>query len=461
MIYDLAGSQTLEIGLVDIFYKILSFEPFLQYLEDDVAARNLAIFSRLLALFQQYYHHYVITAKSKQAVKYRFFNSYMRFLLLNGLNEYEDPYDIFPSGRVQVMTIHQAKGLEFPVVFVTGLEKKNPPRDNIDELLGPYYYRKEFEPYNRMTDFDQMRLSYVAFSRAQNLLVLVAQKKPFKYYQGIFSRIQDYEKVNRDDWLKIKVKVKDQKVKKLEYGFTSHINVYDICPKQYLMYNEYEFTPARAAQIVFGSLVHQTIEDIHRHVIDRHPEELNDSKVVDYFERNKTGFIKQGVHPFNEKAAKEHVLNYFNNNKDTIFNVQETEFEVLVEKPDYYLKGVLDLIRGEDGKIDILDFKSQAKPDDTSEVLENYRRQLAVYSHIVEKKKGIRPTRTIIYWTGEADKSKAVMEIEANPGEVDKVIKHFDDVVSKIRNKEFKVLKKPDKKVCTECDFRHCCKVEE
>jgi DNA helicase-2/ATP-dependent DNA helicase PcrA len=86
---------------------------------------------------------------------------------------------------------------------------------------------------------------------------------------------------------------------------------------------------------------------------------------------------------------------------------------------------------------------------------------LAVYAHIVEKKKGIKPSRTIIYWTGEQDKAKAMMEVNTDQQKVDAVISHFDEVVTKIRNKEFKVQKKPDKKVCTECDFRHCCKVEE
>jgi DNA helicase-2/ATP-dependent DNA helicase PcrA len=461
IICKLTEHQTLEIGPIDIFYKILSFEPFSKYLEDEGTARNLAIFSRLIVLFQQYYHIYVITAKSKGATKGKFFNSFLRFLLLNGLNEYEDPYDIFPSGRIQVMTIHQAKGLEFPVVFVAGLEKKNPPPKNIDQLLGPYYHRKEFEPYKRITDFDQMRLSYVAFSRAQNLLVLVAQKEPFKYYKEIFEQTVDYDDVDKDGWLKISVKVRDHKTKKLEYGFTSHINIYDTCPKQYLMYKEYEFTPARAAQVVFGALVHQTIEDIHRHIIDKIPEKLDEEKALEYFERNKAGFIKQGAHPFNEDAAREHIVNYYRNNKDTIANVQETEFEVIVEKPDYYLKGVLDLIQGEDGKIDILDFKSQAKPNPTSPTLENYRRQLAVYAHIVEKKKGIKPSRTIIYWTGEKDKAKALMEVDTDPQKVDAVIKHFDEVVAKIRNKEFKVNKKPDKKVCAECDFRPCCRTED
>src|SRR5262249_5714780 len=45
-------------------------------------------------------------------------------LYAGGMNEYEDPDQPFPKGHVQVMTIHQAKGLEFPVVVVGSLDKQ-------------------------------------------------------------------------------------------------------------------------------------------------------------------------------------------------------------------------------------------------------------------------------------------------------------------------------------------------
>jgi DNA helicase II / ATP-dependent DNA helicase PcrA len=453
-------NQSLEEGLIDIFYKILSFKPFRDYVEDESKARNLAMFSRLIVLFQKYYRVYVITASGLKRIKFQFFQSYLRFLILNGLNEYEDPYDIFPSGKVQIMTIHQSKGLEFPIVFVAGLEKRNPPEELVDKHLSKYYNRKEFEPAQKIKDFDQMRLSYVAFSRAEDLLILVSQREPFKYYRNIFNILPDISSINFSQFKLINTKKNKQKTQKLEFGFTSHINVYDICPLQYLMYKEYGFTPARNAQIVFGSLVHETIEDIHRHIIDKNPEKLTEEKVLDYFERNKKGYIKRGIQIFNEEAAKKQVLNYFNNNKGEISRVKETEFEVLVEQEDYYLKGILDLITGKDGKIDILDFKSQKRPEDESKVIDNYRKQLAVYSYIVEKKRKIKPDRTIIYWAGEEDKSRAWMEIDTKDAKISEVMSHFEDTVYKIRNKEFKVIQKPDRKICNDCDFRHLCGIE-
>ena len=459
-IISLKGNETTDKDLIDYFYEILSFKPFIDYLNDEEKARNLAIFSRLIILFQQYYKLYVITAKNLRRYVSSFFNSYLRFLKIQGLNEYEDPYDIFPSGKVQVMTIHQAKGLEFPVVFVAGLEKKNPPEDNIDLVLSKFYHRGEFEPHNRSQDFDQMRLSYVAFSRAENLLVLVSKGKPYKYFTDIFTLIPGYDEINLSTYKKIKIKIKPAKSHKLEYGFTSHINVYDICPKQYLMYKEYSFAPARDAQLVFGSLVHQTIEDIHKHIIENNPDKLDEDKIIQYFEKNKQGFIKKGIHVFLEKEALDQILNYFNNNKNEIFKVKETEVEIVVEEEDYLLKGVLDLIQGDNGKINILDFKSQKRPEDESKIIESYKKQLAIYSHIIEKKKGIKPDKTIIYWTGESEKEKAFMEINTEDSVISEVMEQFNEIVSKIRNKDFEVKKRPGGKICNDCDFRHCCNID-
>lgn len=63
----------------------------------------------------------------------RLFNGYMRFLHDGGIEEFEDPADYAPSGCVSFMTIHQAKGLEFPIVIVDSLEAV--PRKQHTELI--------------------------------------------------------------------------------------------------------------------------------------------------------------------------------------------------------------------------------------------------------------------------------------------------------------------------------------
>ena len=54
---------------------------------------------------------------------------------------------------------------------------------------------------------------------------------------------------------------------KRQYSFTSHILLYENCAEQYRFFKELEFAPVRAAPRLFGTLVHQTIEDIHKTVL--------------------------------------------------------------------------------------------------------------------------------------------------------------------------------------------------
>ena len=83
----------------------------------------------------------------------------------------------FPNGRVCVTTIHQSKGLEWPVVAVGSLNGSG-SGDEIGRELDAYSPRPPFEPAGRIQDFDAMRQHYVAFSRARNLLVLTAGGPP-------------------------------------------------------------------------------------------------------------------------------------------------------------------------------------------------------------------------------------------------------------------------------------------
>ena len=83
----------------------------------------------------------------------------------------------FPMGRVLVTTIHQSKGLEWPVV-VAGSLAGSDGSDEIGRELYPYNPRPPFEPTDRIPDFDAMRQHYVAFSRARNLLILTAGGPP-------------------------------------------------------------------------------------------------------------------------------------------------------------------------------------------------------------------------------------------------------------------------------------------
>ena len=91
----------------------------------------------------------------------------------------------FPANHLTTTTIHQAKGLEWPVVAVGSLDGFG-GGDEVGLELAPYFPRPTFEPLARIPDFDRMRQHYVAFSRAQNLLILTASSPPAPHFNPIW-----------------------------------------------------------------------------------------------------------------------------------------------------------------------------------------------------------------------------------------------------------------------------------
>lgn len=97
-----------------------------------------------------------------------------------GLNDEEDEYDLFPRQRLPIMTIFQAKGLQFPFVFVAGVgnESGTPAGSHQAETL-LHRFRQSQQPLafseNERAVQDIARLYYVAYSRSQYGLFILAR----------------------------------------------------------------------------------------------------------------------------------------------------------------------------------------------------------------------------------------------------------------------------------------------
>lgn len=456
-------NQNSDKTLLDILYELLQYEPFNSHLlTDGVEKYNLAILSDLISKFNKFYvkKGSIITAKNINYMRNMLFRSFLYILYRNGMDEYEDSEHIVKKGAVQIMTIHQSKGLEFPITIVGSIDKKAQSAGGPDKELQHLYQREAFEDIKKITDFDYMRKYYVAFSRAKNLLVLTSvNNKSNPRLKKMYSNLPELCQISRDEWKNITIKPEHDSLNKKQFSLTSHILVYDTCPKQYELYKDVGFIPSRTGGALFGSLVHQTIEDIHKHILKKDPRSITQEVIDKYFYRNYRNLEEHLQHALNVdniEAAKNQVINYYNNNKSIIPRVKETEVSLTVEKDNYYLNGKIDVIVGEDGGYELWDFKSQSKTEFAG-VIDKYRMQMATYVDLIEKKLGINVDRTFIYWTSEENINKAKMPVNVSSNDVSRAEKHFDDVVNNILTKNYKIVSKPNKKTCRECDFRYQC----
>ena len=456
----LGPGGSLDLRPADYLYQLIAVQPFSDAVADENAARNLAVLSQLINAFQNYYHYTVVTGKNKVWLRRHLFNSFLRLLHDGGINEYEDPDQPFPSGYLQIMTIHQAKGLEFPVVGVGSLDVVLSTGKQIDRTLGHLYKRARFEPEDRITTFDRMRLHYVAFSRAEKVLVLTSDEQPKKHFRLMTQGLRQWPYVRKELLAAQRFEPKDRMPVKKQYSFTGDLKVYETCPRQYQFFRHYGFTPSRSAVIFFGLLVHETIEEIHRVVLDGQVHTLDGDRIRELFDRTFQFLSKSDVRPIGDVArdsAFTQVMNYFNQNLDKMEQVLETEVDVSVEKDGYILTGKVDLLMGSDGKLEILDFKTSERPADSPDLLAAYERQLCTYAHILEERRGIRPERLVLYWTAEPNRDDALMEFPYRPELVDQAGQDFDQVVRKIEGGDFQVLVPPERKICKECDLRRLC----
>jgi DNA helicase-2/ATP-dependent DNA helicase PcrA len=454
-------------GLV---YQLLEHPPFSKFLDvsldngvhDTRTTRNVGLLIKLLVKFEYLNGISVLTKSNLEKNLKKLFNQYFRFLLDGGISEYEDESEYAPSGCVSFMTIHQSKGLEFPIVFV-GSQSSVPRKqynEEIETIIDRYSERGSFEELEMMKMFDFWRLFYVAFSRAQSLLIMIAdfskQNEPSKYFEYMYEDLPFETNFSKFDFESIK-----NSNLKNSYSFTTDIDSYMICPTQYKYFKELGFEEVRIGSTLFGTIVHETIEDVHKAIIRGEKETVTAENINKWFEINyKTGSKLNNYYlsKANLDSALSQVTSYVERMMPRWETISNAEMPVSLSQKKYIITGKVDLITNNRGQYEILDFKTEKKPQINieTEKVERVRRQLEVYAYLVEKRYNIKISGMKVYYTSEKD-SNPYLSFQRNDEHIKETIKTFDSVVNKIEKKEFSRLCS-DLKICKNCDLRFFCK---
>jgi len=259
---------SLDWSLLDLFYQSCGFEHFKKYFDlaeqgvDEGPIVNLAQISQYLAKFMDIYTNiltadFVIHNKLQQL----FFIGYLYSLFRFGESEVEDQENPFPKGRIPFITVHQSKGLEFPVVFLNPYKQD---RQDLKEEIIKELVDREGEPLDKLAKFDTMRLFYVGLSRAEKLLIIPNTKKKaeFKSLVEHLPTVADFDIETMPE----ATKHSEDKLSK-PFSYTADYILYNQCPREYMIFRRYGFVPSRSQTMFFGSLVHKTIDDLHNHLI--------------------------------------------------------------------------------------------------------------------------------------------------------------------------------------------------
>jgi DNA helicase II / ATP-dependent DNA helicase PcrA len=285
--YIINRSTSVDWSVLDLFYQLNGFRHFRDMYAlaqnglDEGPVCNLGLITQYISRFMEEYSP-VITASymSEDKFSHSLFSSYTYALYRLGEAEYEDAEDPFPKGRISFLTIHQSKGLEFPVVVLGSVDKREREADQ-KELIVRELLQKEGEPLEKISKFDNMRMFYVALSRAKNLLVLpristtrsenrvprADQLYATDEFKTLFSSI-NFKAISEFDINTLPVAAFEKEDFGKAYSYTADYLHYNQCPRQYMIMRKYGFVPSRTKNMFFGSLVHNTIEDLHNLIIN-------------------------------------------------------------------------------------------------------------------------------------------------------------------------------------------------
>lgn len=304
------------------------------------------------------------------------FNNYLISVpdLINFIEEnmeHEDTYNISFSHTgdyVTIQTIHGAKGLEYPVVFIANVNQRCFPSLKTDNNVLFYHdlvglrikkecgerngYKYIFDKWQTdllttklFSDYDEeRRLLYVAITRAKQYLFFTANDQPSKFFENMKEKLPVFQ---------------EEKEIEIEYALAAGVNVDEDDNKQ----DDIIITSKKTGLVLS---VHDLMQC----------KEHGIGKGKDFGKR---------LHNFAHKIAlgSDDEWNDINAQRIRAFikslQAKELKPEIDCSLPvgDHLIRGVIDLLVIYNDKIEIIDYKSDS--DDSNE--NEYRKQLSIYYH--------------------------------------------------------------------------------
>lgn len=371
----------------------------------------------------------------------------------------EETPDNAPEARnaVRVMTVHQAKGLEFAVAFVPALVEGRFP----SALMGS---RQQWHVPNNLFDRqryegredDEARLLYVALTRAKELLVLswfrehprkraTASRFLLRHLKDALSEALPLGRLTPPQT----PLVPHDELLTLDF---SSLVTYQECAYQYWLRHICGFQPPLVPELGFGKLLHHVVAELARRgAMGVRPGEHDVDAILE------ESFYLPFAGPVPamklREAARRRVKAYVRDFGHELLRTSRSEgmFEVPVRSAR--LRGRVDLLLRADGEpqkeVELVDFKTSVNRPPS----ELHINQLRLYATAAERL-GLQPVRLVIHDL-DADAGGRI-EVLNDAREREAFEQQLEAWVEGIREGAFKPI--DSRKVCRGCDFRRFCR---
>ena len=435
--------------ILEVFYRILSIGDSFRHIEDEDKLKNLAILSKTC----YNYETFISNTDSKG----------LFYFLTRVIRNYNAHYS---KMGVQIMTVHSSKGLEFPVTIVSSLNKtsfpmkvKDPNREkDIIFIKDTFYtpndcleYKKDIslEEENELEYEEEERIIYVAMTRASDLLILSCIGEVPKQIEKVRNLTKVLELSDlKDVTIENHFKDPDEKVN-LNY---SKYSTYKLCPYMYNLIYNMEFKVSDDANMVRGIIFHNILDEINQKL--RFDTELSEDEILEIIEKNyQTKFVITDDDEEFEELCDD-ILDYVDLYSEE-FKVLDSEVPFFMEKDDYTLNGVIDLIyKIKDNEIGLLDYKNT---DENLSRYSNYAEQLKIYASALSQikdfeKYDIKEAKVYTVKSGNAPAGISISKDDLNMQ-----MDMLDEVASKIKQGKFY---KNKTNFCNSCKFSDICRGE-
>jgi DNA helicase-2/ATP-dependent DNA helicase PcrA len=417
----------------------------------EVVFYNLGKFSQLISDYETIHYH------SKPAEKYASFANFLQYRAEDAYPEGWQDNQYANPDAVRIMTIHQAKGMQWPAVFVPALLKnrfpaKKPGGRNVWHLLPRNGVKGQ--PRFEGTIEDERRLFYVAMTRSQKFLHVTWApvpgnqlfQKSSEFWEDIL--VSKYVKRKALDYSTRKRLPPAARagVANVVFSF-SDLKYFFECPYQFKLRVLYGFNAPIHEALGYGKSLHDALAEVHSRAI--RGDVADAAEVPTLVETHlHAPYAYPALRQQLEASAERVLRDYLKDNAKLFDKIEFSEKQVEISLGGVSVVGRIDLVRRIDtGETTIVDLKSsdRAQAEDVTET------QLHVYALGYQELTGRRPDYVEIY---ELDERKR------KPRSVD------DDFVKDVKARTLGAATAlrtgalpaaPGAKKCGRCDYRGMC----